>query len=252
MQTATSQRSPSVRPARSVAPRGTLVIPEAARTIAVGLERSTVIVVDAHEQRRGEFGEVLRARMVGVVRLLSADGQVLARRRMVSPSGGIDMMLARLVQEVHAAVASSSRLTVGLVHNGSDADQAPLVEALDRLVRRGAIPAWRTVVDRSVLRSRLNRAVATIQRNPDSRESLLDRWDACLDASDTAIDGIMGFLVAHRDESDRPALVDEQLAWIADQRAHLGYAAASVTGFPLRRMSLTDELSRPRLFRCDA
>jgi hypothetical protein len=251
MQAAPMQRHASQRSTRPSAPRGTLPIPEAACVIAVGIERSTVVLVDGAGHRRDGFGEVLRCRMVGVVRLLGADGQVLVRRRMVSPSGSGELMLTRMVQEVHAAVVAAPRLAVGLVHNGSDADQAPLVEALERLARRGVIRRYRTVIDRGVLRTRLGRAVAPIQPDPDAREALLDRWDACIDASDTAIDGIIGFLAAHRAEAERPAVMDEQLRWLSTHRDQLGYAASGGDGFALRRMSINDELSRPRLFRAD-
>jgi hypothetical protein len=165
-------------------PRGatTMLVPDAARAIAVSLERTTVIVIESRDGLRSAPGEVLRLRHVGMVRLLASDGNVVARRRLASSAGGGDSLIAHLLDEVRAAVAAAPHLVVGLVQDAGDGTWALLEAGLAQLRHQGVIRGWCEAIDRGTLRARLERTLCVIEPSALAREERLDHWDACLDA----------------------------------------------------------------------
>src|SRR5688500_2897462 len=204
---------------------GTVIVPDDARAIAIGLERSTVIVIERRDGYRSTPGEVIRTRHVGIVRLLASDGLVLARRRLATSAGAGDALVAHLLDEVRAAVTAAPHLAVGLVQDAGDATWAALETGLADLAREGVITGWCEAIDRGVLRSRLDRTLCVIEPSSLSREERLDHWDACFDAWDDAIDGVLAFLHANRKRASYPSLVDAQLRYLTDHRERMRYAS---------------------------
>jgi hypothetical protein len=225
------------------APR-TVVIPESTRAIAVGLERTTVIVIEGRDGIRSTPGEVLRMRHVGIVRLIASDGLVLARRRLASSNGHGDALIAHLLDEVRAAVAAAPHLVVGLVQDAGDTTWANLEEGLRRLSDEGVVGTVCEAIDRGALRARLDRTLCVIEPDALAREDRLDHWDACLDAWDDAIDGVSAFLRAHRELATHPALIDAQVRFLDEHREKMRYAAIARDGLCLR--SARDESGQLR------
>ncbi len=206
-----------------------------ARAIAIGLARTTVILIE----ERDEPGAA-RSRHVGLVRMLSADGKVLARRRLVSSSQEhADAMVGHLVDEVRAAVVAAPHLVVGVVQDAGTGTWDALRAGLARLAAERVIAGWHEAIDRGALRARLGRTLCVIEADAMAREDVLDRWDACLDAWDDAIDGVAAFLRDRRDAAAAPAVVDAQLAFLAEHRERMRYAA-------LRHAGLAVPHERPR------
>jgi hypothetical protein len=220
-------------------------VPSMARAIAIGLERTTVIVIEGRDGQRSAPGDVIRLRHVGVVRMLAGDGAVLARRRLVSSPGAADTVVAHLIDEVRAATAAAPHLVVGLVQDVGDSTWHALEQGLTRLRADGAIRGWCEAIDRGALRERLERTLCVIEPSAMAREERLDHWEACLDAWDDAIDGVARFLTAHRDTVEHPRVVDAQLAFLAEHRDRMRYASLRRAGLPLR--TDPDYYSEPRL-----
>jgi hypothetical protein len=211
-----------------------MAVPEATRAIAIGLERTTVIVIESRDGRRVGPGEVLRTRHVGLVRMLASDGLVLARRRLASTQGAGEALVPHLLDEVRAAVAAAPHLAVGVVQDAGDATWTALQTGLSRLVDEGVIGGWVEAIDRGALRARLERTLCVIEPSALEREERLDHWDMCLDAWDDAIEGVAAFLTAHRDVSSHPGTVDAQLRFLAEHKDRLRYASLRGAGLCLR------------------
>lgn len=229
-------------------PRSPSVVPDHARAIAIGLERSTVIVIESRDGLRSQPGEVIRLRHVGIVRLLAGDGLVLARRRLASSPGAGEALVDHLLDEVRVAVAAAPHLVVGLVQDAGDQTWAALAAGLAGLRDEGVIRGWCEAIDRGALRERLERTLCVIEPSALAREERLDHWDACLDAWDDAIDGVAAFLRAQRDDCEHPATVDAQLAYLAEHRARLRYAQLRKAGLALRPGE-PEEAMRVRMYR---
>ncbi len=193
-------------------------VASAARAIAIGLARTTVILV---EERGLE-----RSRHLGLVRMLSADGRVLARRRLVSSEQAhADAMVGHLIDEVRIAMVAAPHLVVGVVQDAGTGSWDALRAGLARLADEHVIAGWHEAVDDGALRARLERTLCVIEADAMAREDALDHWDACLDAWDHAIDGVDAFLRAHRDGAAQPTVIDVQLAYLAEHRARMRHAA---------------------------
>lgn len=228
-------------PARWTSPAlGTMVVPAATRAIAIGAERTAVIVVERRDGRRAGPGEVLRTRHVGHVRLLAGDGAVLARRRLSTSPGAAPELLAHLLDEVRAAAAAAPDLTVGLVQDPDDPSWAPLARGLADLARAGAIAGFHEAVDRAVLRARLDRALATFEPTQLVRDERLDHWDACLDAWDDALAGIL----AHLRSRGAP---DLHLRYLTGHAPRLRYATLRAHGLALLPDLSRDPAHRPSI-----
>lgn len=209
-------------------------VPAATRAIAVGLERTTVIVIESRDGARSQPGEVLRMRHVGMVRLLAGDGLVLARRRLATTAGAGEALVSHLLDEVRVAVAAAPHLVVGLVQDAGDATWQALQHGLGQLAADRVITGWSEAIDRGALRARLERTLCVIEPSALAREDRLDHWDACLDAWDDAIDGVAAFLRSQRDHADHPPTVDAQLRFLAEHRERMRYAALRRAGLVLR------------------
>jgi hypothetical protein len=230
-------------------PTSRVAVPDAARAIAISLERTTVIVIESHDGRRSEPGEVLRLRHVGMVRLLASDGNVVARRRLASTTGGGEALISHLLDELRVAVGAAPHLVVGLVQDAGDSTWAALAAGLTRLRAEGVIRGWCEAVDRGTLRSRLERTLCVIEPSALAREERLDHWDACLDAWDDAVDGVERFLAARRDDSSHPATIDAGLAYLAEHKSRMRYAALRRAGLALRAEPDREPEQRPRVRR---
>ncbi|MCB9560230.1 MAG: hypothetical protein H6709_03855 [Kofleriaceae bacterium] len=228
-------REVTVGPPRWASTGRPAVVPAEARAIAIGLERTTVILVEQRDDGRSQPGDVLRGRHLGLVRMLSADGQVLARRRLVhAEHAHADAVVAHLLDEVRAAVVAAPHLVVGLVQDAGIGTWEAMRSGLARLTGEGLITGWCEAIDRGALRARLARTLCVVEADALAREDLLDHWDACLDAWDDAIDGVAGFLRSHRDAASEPRVVDAQLGFLASHRDRMRYAALRGAGLHLR------------------
>jgi hypothetical protein len=210
------------------------MVPAATRAIAIGLERSTVIVIESRDGTRTEPGEVLRMRHVGMVRMLAGDGAVLARRRLATTTGAGEALVSHLLDEVRIAVTAAPHLVVGLVQDFGDATWHSLQQGLNQLAADRVITGWSEAIDRGALRTRLDRTLCVIEPSALAREDRLDHWDRCLDAWDDAIDGVAAFLRARRGEASHPPTVDAQLRYLEEHRARLRYAALRRGGLVLK------------------
>jgi hypothetical protein len=190
---------------------------EESRVITVGLGRTTVLVLE-----RAETGEA-RARHVGMVRLLAGDGQVIARRRIVSTESAGETAVAPLLDEVRASRAAAPHLVVALIQDAGDATWAALADGLAALERDAVIDGWCEAIDRGALRSRLARTLCVIDAPALAREQLT-AWNA-LDAWDDAIDGAAAFLLRNRALASRPSVVDAQLRFLTEHQFRVRYAA---------------------------
>ena len=227
-------------------PSQTAAVPDNARAIAIGLERTTVIVIENREGARTAVGEVIRTRHVGMVRLIAGDGVVLARRRLASTPGASDALVAHLLDEVRVAVTAAPHLVVGLVQDAGDATWTSLAHGLEQLRSEGAIRGWCEAIDRGALRERLLRTLCVIEPTAMAREERLDHWDACFDAWDDAIDGVTRFLLANRNFASHPQTVDAQLRYLNEHKERMRYASLRRAGLPLRAEEPPIDM-RPRI-----
>ena len=200
--TAVTRTAPRIEPLV----RAAETLPEGARGVSVGLDRTTVPMEevrpagtppDTRRTRRTtpyvravppRVDVKYRMAYVGTVSVVDATGETLVTRRYAitgddDPTG----LVTRLMADVRRAREQAPRLAVGVIQ-----DAAPELWTLvrDGLTTETRLRRWAEGIDRYHLNERLAEILRIIEPDAARRTPQLARWNDALDQDDAAIDRI--------------------------------------------------------------
>lgn len=228
-------------------------IPEGARGIVLGLDRTSVPM--AEERPEGEPIEPKRARMtprvrvaptpidvnyrmayVGTVSFVNEAGEALVTRRYAAPAcDDPTPLVMRMAADVEAALKREATLSVGCVQDGAPEMWNLTRQALSDLQSRGVLANWEEGIDRYHVLERLGKALDIVEPNSTERTRRLRQWNALLDTGDSAIDSIESELaLAWLELSDtlQGALL-EHLVYLENNKDRMRYITLARKGLPI-------------------
>ena len=222
-------------------------LPEAARGIVVGLDRTSVPMEEPLEgPARGKARKkpYLRAKpdpvevnyrmaYVGTVSIVDAQGEALVTLRCgATAQDGPDQLIARMMADVRHARGAGRRLRVGIVQDG-----APEMWNLmrDGLRRLAGVHQWKEAIDRHHLVERLADALSVCKFTQWWRNAKLGQWNDLLDRDDGAIDEIRAFVrdlyQTHRGTAQQALY--KHITYLDNNHDRMRYASMRKAGLPV-------------------
>jgi hypothetical protein len=239
------QQVPAIEPVL----RATEELPAKAHAIAIGLDRTTVPIIE--ERPPGEvpttrrkkrttpyqrkpphpFDVAYRMAYVGTFSIVDAEGTALvARKYAATPEEGPDELVERLMADVERARAQNSGLPIVIVQDG-----APELWGLIWMALRArGIKKWSDVIDRFHANEHLANALALVIKDEAIRSQMYARWQTELDTTDRAMRTIRRWLEARRGQvaNSNLRLFDTHLSYFFEER-FFNYARYRRAGFPI-------------------
>lgn len=225
-------------------------LPEGARAVSVGVDRTTVPMEEVRPsgtppatRRQPRTTPYVRTppppvdvkyRMayVGTVSVVDAAGEALVTRR-YAISGADDpaTLVGRLMADVGRARDQNPRLPVGVVQ-----DAAPELWTLIRSGLKAAAPLrrWHEGIDRYHLNERLAEILRITEPDERRRHQQLARWNDALDTDDGAIDRIARWVAAQMTGYHGEALATLETHWtyLLNNNDRMRYATLRRLGLP--------------------
>lgn len=244
--TAVTRAAPRIEPLV----RAAETLPEGARGVSVGMDRTTVPMEEARPagtppdtQRTRRTAPYVRAvpprvdvkyRMayVGTVSVVTATGEALVTRRYAIPGEDDPAdLVTRMMADVQRARAQAPRLRVGVIQ-----DAAPELWTLvrDGLTTETPLRRWEEAIDRYHLNERLADILRIVEPDAARRAPQLARWNDALDQDDAAIDGLARWvaeqIAAH--DGDELATLEAHWTFLCNNHDRLRYATFRAKGLP--------------------
>jgi hypothetical protein len=233
--------------------RQTEALPEGARAISIGLDRTAVPMaeeraIDAppkaerkrtkERKRRAPKPIDVNWRMayVGTVAIVDENGEALVIRRYAAPAcDNPSDIVARMAADVRSAVRRQPSLTVGIVQDGAPEMWNVVRYGLSQLQCKGVISEWKEGIDRYHLLERLGKALEIIERDAAKRKIQLRKWNELLDLRDSAIDTIENELTWRCVElpADQEHALMEHLVYIENNKDRMRYESLAKAGLPI-------------------
>lgn len=233
--------------------RQTEKVPEGARAVSIGLDRTAVPMaeerpVDAPpkpEKKRRKprkrrapkpIDVTWRMAYVGTVSIVNEHGEALVTRRYSAPAcDDPSRIVARMTADVRAAVRRQPTLTVGTVQDGAPEMWNLTREGLSKLQKDGVITKWEEGVDRYHLLERLGAALEIVEPDADERRRRLHEWNDHLDVQDSAIDSIERYFENRYLSlpADARAELWEHLVYISNNKDRMRYITLTTSGLPI-------------------
>jgi hypothetical protein len=179
--------------------RASEMVPEAARSISIGLDRTTVPMAEPAERkpcrerpyvRRPPEPITVAFRMAYVATLAIHDerGDTLKTIRLASTAGeGPSELMRRLAGEVRHVLSRRPDLRLVVVQDGAP----ELWNLVDDWLEREGLSVVAKLIDRFHVDERLAQICLSVTHRPEVASELFESWRAQLDRSDTAIDRIV-------------------------------------------------------------
>jgi len=231
------------------------LVPEEARAASIGLDRVATPMEEDREEgvppktpRKNRTKPYVRAKptpidvnyrmaYVGTFSLWDADAEELVTRRYTAlPEEGPADVVRRMMLDLRNARRQQPSLKVGVVQDAADELWNAVIAGLEE----EKIDSWEETIDRWHLNERLGKVLRIVERNADAREKRLTEWNDRLDASDRAIDEILGWLggeqLARVEKTRSAEAVDEYLGHIVylENNAHrMTYHSTRKKGLPV-------------------
>jgi hypothetical protein len=245
--TAITQAAPRIEPRV----REAEMLPEGARAISVGLDRTTVPMEElrppdtppATRRKRRTTPYVrtapppvdvkYRMAYVGTVSVVDAAGEALVTRRYaISGTEDETDLVGRMMADVRRARDQRPRLPVGVVQ-----DAAP---ELWTLIREGLsgdarLRRWHEAIDRYHLKERLAEILRITEPDETRRRQQLARWNDALDTDDTAIDRIARWLAEQLtgcQEEDAQRTLETHWTFFVNNHDRMRYATVRRAHLP--------------------
>jgi hypothetical protein len=233
--------------------RQTEKLPEGARGVCIGLDRTSVPMAEeraasapAKPQRKRRnprkrrapkpFDVNFRMAYVGTVSIVDEQGEALVVRRYGAPAcDDPSKLVAKMIADVRSAVRRDPTLTVGTVQDGAPEMWTLTREGLETLRQQSVISRWEEGIDRYHLLERLGAALELIEPSAAERSRQLTEWNERLDGQDSAIDGIERHLESYYSELP-PAKRDqlwEHLVYLANNKDRMRYVTLSASNLPI-------------------
>lgn len=233
--------------------RQTEQLPEGARAVSIGLDRTSVPMAEERapsapakpkrerrkpRKRRAPKPIDVNFRMayVGTVSIVDEHGEALVSRRYAAPAcDDAATLVAKMTADVRAAVRRNPTLTVGVVQDGAPEMWALTRDGLLKLREQGVITSWEEGIDRYHLLERLGAALELIEPSAAERSRQLTEWNERLDAQDSAIDGIERQLDRQYSElpSGKQDQLWEHLVYLANNKDRMRYVSLSASSLPI-------------------
>jgi hypothetical protein len=244
--TAVTRTAPRIEPL--VRERETL--PEGARGVSVGIDRTTVpmeeerpagVPPDTRRKRRTtpyvravppRVDVKYRMAYVGTVSVVDATGEALVTRRYaITGDDEPTDLVTRMMADVQRARAQAPRVRVGVIQ-----DAAPELWALlrDGLRTDARLRHWEEGIDRYHLNERLAEILRITEPDAARRTQQLARWNDALDREDATIDRIARWLAAQIPtyEGDELATLERHWTFIFNNNDRMRYATLRAKGLP--------------------
>ncbi|MBI4266737.1 MAG: hypothetical protein HY657_20410 [Acidobacteria bacterium] len=244
--TAVTRTAPRIEPL--VRERETL--PERARGVSVGLDRTTVpmeeerpagVPPDTRRQRRTtpyvravppRVDVKYRMAYVGTVSVVDAAGEALVTRRYaITGDDEPADLVTRMMADVQRARAQAPRVRVGVIQ-----DAAPELWTLlrDGFRTDARLRHWEEGIDRYHLNERLAEILRITEPDAARRTQQLARWNDALDRDDATIDRIARWLAARISayEGDDLATLEAHWTFLCKNNDRLRYATLRANGLP--------------------
>jgi len=233
--------------------RQTETLPEGARAVCIGLDRTSVPMAEARNatappkrarkrrkprQRRAPKPIDVNYRMayVGTVSIVDEHGETLVARRYAAPAcDDPATLVAKMMADVRTGVRRQPSLTVGVVQDGAPEMWNLTRDGLSKLRDDGLITRWEEGIDRYHLLERLGSALESLEPDAPTRSKKLHAWNDLLDAKDSAIDSIERQLAEACVALTEPeqSVIMEHLVYIANNKDRMRYVTLSTSGLPI-------------------
>lgn len=243
---ALGERTAQVVPRVEPVVRAREQLPEGARGIVVGLDRTSAPMEEPaeaprtqrprkrpYERKKPEPVDVVyRMAYVGTVSIVDADGiSMMTRRYGATAEDGPDDIVARMMADVRAARDEGPRLRIGVVQDGAPEMWNLMREGL----RSTGIRKWSEAIDRHHLLERIADALVVCKLTEPWRKAKLHAWNELLDRDDDAIDEIRTFLQelhdTHRGSARRS--LAQHLTYLENNQDRMKYASIRCLGLPV-------------------
>ncbi len=228
--------------------------PEGAYAISLGIDRTTVAMVEPRDPEEGAeprrkrtkprvrstpapINVKYRMAYVATVAIVDEHGDALQVRRYGVPA--CDAPESELVEgalaDVRRALAQNPDLKVGVVQDGAPEMWSLAREGLETLKDEGVLDGWVEAIDWFHLLERLGKALVVVEEDPDTRTQTLEAWKAQLDTKNSAIDDIERQLLASNASLSKAkqASLKEHLTYIENNKDRMRYPDMSANGLPV-------------------
>lgn len=190
-----AKKAHEVAPRIEAVLRQTEGLPEGARAVCIGLDRTSVPMAEERpagapakrtrkrrkpRERRAPKPVDVNYRMayVGTVSIVDEHGEALVTRRYAAPACDAPATLvAKMVADVRAAVRRQPTLAVGTVQDGAPEMWNLTRDGLSKLRDAGIIARWEEGIDRYHLLERLGSALELIEPDASARSQKLHDWN---------------------------------------------------------------------------
>jgi len=228
-------------------------LPEGARAVCIGLDRTSVPMAEertasapAKPERKRQtprkrrapkpFDVNFRMAYVGTVSIVDEHGAALVTRRYAAPAcDDPALLVTKMTADVRAAIRRDPTLTVGTVQDGAPEMWTLTRDGLSSLRQQGVLSRWEEGIDRYHLLERLGAALELIEPVTAERARQLTEWNERLDAQDSAIDSIERHLEIHYGALP-PAKQNqlwEHMVYIANNKDRMRYVTLSSCSLPI-------------------
>lgn len=224
------------------------VLPSGAHALAVGLDRTTVPIIEERPpgqppstprktrkkpyQRRPPhpFDVNYRMAYVGTVTIVDRDGdKLLTRRYAATPEEGPDDLVARVMADIRRAREQAPKLPIVVVQDGAPELWGLMWDAM----RASGIRDYEQAIDRYHLNERIAKTLEETEPDESNRKARAEQWHKLLDEATDGIDQIVDWieLEVGRRQRKANAAYWSLLGYINGNQRRMRYAT-------LRRRSL--------------
>ena len=233
--------------------RQTEKLPDGARAVCIGLDRTSVPMAEERaactpakpERKRRKprkrrapkpFDVNFRMAYVGTVSVVDEHGEALVTRRYAAPAcDDPSALVAKMTADVRTALRRDRTLMVGTVQDGAPEMWTLTRDGLAKLRQQGVLDRWEEGIDRYHLLERLGAALELIEPSAAERSRQLGEWNERLDAQDSAIDAIEHQLEIHYAElpGAKREQLWEHLVYLANNKDRMRYVSLSSSSLPI-------------------
>ncbi len=222
-------------------------LPEGARGIVVGLDRTSVPMEEPadgavmrkprkkpYERKPPDPIEVnYRMAYVGTVSIVDSDSRALVIRRYGAPAeDGSDEIVARMMADVRHARSLGPRLRIGVVQDGAPEMWNLVGDGLRKLAN---VRRWTEAIDHHHVLERLADVLAICKFTEAWRAEKLADWNARLDCDDGAIDEIRAYVRELYDtrRGDARRALEKHVTYFDNNHERMRYASMRAAGLPV-------------------
>jgi hypothetical protein len=168
-------------------------VPDEARGVTVGLDRTTVPMAERDDQ--GEIEVRYRMAYVATITVADREAEPLQTRRYAAPAHeGPEQILSRIEADLRRLLRQRPKLNVALVQDGA----AEMWNLMRPLLRRVGLKKWIERIDRYHLEQHLAAALEILEPDAAVRAAIWSRWRASLSNNDRAINRIEAWIETRR------------------------------------------------------